>query len=275
LAFSISASIGGTPKAADVLTITVTDAALPSGKQLITYVVKSGDTLAKIAAGLAADATANTHLTAAKITATVPTGTSNVLLESQSPSVIHTTYSKSVGSGGTETITLTSTYYGSDSTLFNHELAQDWTNFNALSPCGTESNPESGIFSQRQDAKGNYFCDGSDGQLDGLNTTEPTAEMPYSKYANNQAVLSDTTYSYGDIFASNHEIFAEEFAVLVSKTDAYFSEGPDINQNNPQSRDYYINNNTSFECTLAVISNMASGGVLPTTEQWPNSCPLN
>jgi RHS repeat-associated protein len=100
--FVENAVVGGTKTTGNILTITVSDAALSGGQTAINYTVLAGDTLTTMATGLKNAINANAGLTAAGITAT-SAGTSITI---KSTSANATTYSQSVNSGATATISL-------------------------------------------------------------------------------------------------------------------------------------------------------------------------
>ncbi|MBS1955293.1 MAG: LysM peptidoglycan-binding domain-containing protein [Cyanobacteria bacterium SZAS-4] len=102
------ATIGGTKTTGDVITLTVFDAGLPSGKQAIPYTVLAGDTLTTIATGVAAAVNANTNLQNSGITAT-STG-AVVTLQSKSPN--STTYRQSFNSTATENMLIAPAKFG-------------------------------------------------------------------------------------------------------------------------------------------------------------------
>ena len=97
-----TAVIGGSKTTGDVLTLTVFDGGLSTGSEPVSYAVLSGDTLASIAAGLAASVNADTSLQAINVSAT----SNSTVVYITSASAHATTYSQSVSSGATETITL-------------------------------------------------------------------------------------------------------------------------------------------------------------------------
>jgi len=100
-----TAVIGGSKTTGNTLTVNVFDQALSGGKETVSYSVLSGDTLTSIAAALASAINGDSNLSAIGVSAT---SNSTVLaIESLSPNV--TTYSQSVSSGATETITLGTT----------------------------------------------------------------------------------------------------------------------------------------------------------------------
>ncbi len=97
-----TATIGGTVTVGNVLTLTANDSGLPGGTQNASYTVVGGDTLAKIATGLAAAINANTNMAAIGIV-----GYSNGAVVSMSTSPGNTTsFTSSLSGGSTETITL-------------------------------------------------------------------------------------------------------------------------------------------------------------------------
>lgn len=98
---TVRGTMGGTVTAGNVMSITVTDSALPGGTQTVNYTVVGGDTLTTIAAGISASVNSNSNLSVAGITAK----SSGTIFSLFSQSQNTTTYSASVG-GGTETISL-------------------------------------------------------------------------------------------------------------------------------------------------------------------------
>ena len=97
-----TAAIGGTKSTGDVLTISVYDAGLSGGQESVSYTVQSSDTLAGMASGMASAINADSALSAIGVTATVVSTVVNI----KSASTNATTYSQSVSSGGTETVTM-------------------------------------------------------------------------------------------------------------------------------------------------------------------------
>ena len=97
-----TALVGGTVTAGNVLTITVYDAGLTGGQQSVSYTVVSGDTATTIATGSKTAITGNSSLSAIGVTAT----SSSTVVNIKSTSQNLTTYSGSISSGGTETLTL-------------------------------------------------------------------------------------------------------------------------------------------------------------------------
>lgn len=97
-----TAALGGTVTAGNTVTITVYDPALTGGSKAITYTVVSGDTLNSIAAGLASAINADTALQAVAVSAT----STNSIVNLKSASINNTTYTASVSSGATESISL-------------------------------------------------------------------------------------------------------------------------------------------------------------------------
>ena len=103
-----SATIGGSKTTGNTLTITVHDAGLSGGQKSKTYTVLSGDTLATIAAGLAALINGDSALQTIGVSAS----SASTLITLTSTSVNVTTYSESTSGGATETITLGANTYG-------------------------------------------------------------------------------------------------------------------------------------------------------------------
>ena len=100
-----TAAIAGTKSTGDQLSITVFDAGLSGGSKTDSYTVLSGDTLSSICAGLASVINGDSSLSAIGVSATAV----STVLNLKSSSVNCTTYSQSVSSGATETITLSPT----------------------------------------------------------------------------------------------------------------------------------------------------------------------
>ena len=100
--FVENATIGGTKKTGDILTITVKDSALAGGSKNVNYTVLAADTLTTIATAIKNAINADASLTAIGVTST-SVGT-NITIKSTS--VNATTYAQSVNAGSTETITL-------------------------------------------------------------------------------------------------------------------------------------------------------------------------
>ncbi|MBP6350409.1 MAG: LysM peptidoglycan-binding domain-containing protein [Candidatus Obscuribacter sp.] len=100
--FVESASIGGTKKTGDILTITVKDPALAGGSKNVNYTVLAADTLTTIATAIKNAINADASLTAIGVSST-SVGT-NITIKSTSANA--TTYAQSVNAGSTETITL-------------------------------------------------------------------------------------------------------------------------------------------------------------------------
>ena len=94
-----TATVAGTVASGFAQSITVTDAALPGGNQVVSYTTQTGDTTASIASQLASLINANANLSALRVTA----ASSGSVLKMSSSSV-NTTYSKTVT--GAVTITL-------------------------------------------------------------------------------------------------------------------------------------------------------------------------
>lgn len=100
--FVENAMIGGTKSTGNILTITVSDAALSGGSTAINYTVLAGDTLTTMATGMKNAINANAGLTAAGITAT----SAGTTITIKSTSANATTYSQSTSVGATATIAL-------------------------------------------------------------------------------------------------------------------------------------------------------------------------
>lgn len=96
------ARLAGTITAGNILTLTVTDSALPGGSKAINYTVVGGDTLSTIATKMAAAVTADTDMQNAGICASA--NAAIVSVKSSSPNV--TSYGSSTSGGATTTITL-------------------------------------------------------------------------------------------------------------------------------------------------------------------------
>lgn len=96
------ARLAGTITAGNILTLTVTDSALPGGSKAINYTVVGGDTLSTIATKMAAAVTADTDMQNAGICASA--NAAIVSVKSSSPSV--TSYASSTSGGASTTITL-------------------------------------------------------------------------------------------------------------------------------------------------------------------------
>lgn len=96
------ARLAGTITAGNVLTLTVTDSALPGGSKAINYTVVGGDTLSTVATKMAAAVTADTDMQNAGICASANAAV--VSVKSSSPNV--TSYAASTSGGATTTITL-------------------------------------------------------------------------------------------------------------------------------------------------------------------------
>ena len=97
-----TALIAGTATVGNVVTITVQDAALTGGQEVVNYTVVTGDTLTSIATKLAAAITADVNLQTLGVNATATS--TLVKMRSVSPNI--TTYVPSTSGGATETITL-------------------------------------------------------------------------------------------------------------------------------------------------------------------------
>jgi hypothetical protein len=95
-----SIAIGGTKTTGDV--ITVTDAGLSGGQEVVNYTVLSSDTVSSIASGIAAAINSDVNLQGIGVSAT----SAGTVVNIKSTSVNATTYSESTSAGATETITL-------------------------------------------------------------------------------------------------------------------------------------------------------------------------
>jgi RHS repeat-associated protein len=109
-------TIGGSATAGDVLTMTVFDTGLSGGQQSVNYTVQTGDTLATIAQALSLAVNANANLQAIGLSAAWYTPTwmpsTSPQVSIQSNSTNPTTYTVSVSSGASETMTLASSSNG-------------------------------------------------------------------------------------------------------------------------------------------------------------------
>jgi RHS repeat-associated protein len=97
-----NAVIGGTKTTGDTLTITVHDSGLSGGQESVNYTVGSSDTLTTIASALAAAINADTNLQGIGVAAT----SASTVVSIKSTSTNATTYTESVSTGATETISL-------------------------------------------------------------------------------------------------------------------------------------------------------------------------
>ncbi|HEY9754985.1 MAG TPA: RHS repeat-associated core domain-containing protein [Oculatellaceae cyanobacterium] len=95
--------IGGTVTAGDTVTITVSDPGLSGGTESVAYSVQSGDTLASISAKLAASITSDSNLLTLGVNAV--SNSNSIFIKSTSNNI--TTYSSTISSGGTETVSFT------------------------------------------------------------------------------------------------------------------------------------------------------------------------
>ncbi|HEY9755253.1 MAG TPA: LysM peptidoglycan-binding domain-containing protein [Oculatellaceae cyanobacterium] len=93
-------AIGGTKTTGDSVTMSVCDSGLSSGKETVTYTVQSSDNLTSIASGLVAAINADTNLSNIGISATA----NSTVVFITSTSLNLTTYSSSLNSGATETL---------------------------------------------------------------------------------------------------------------------------------------------------------------------------
>ena len=100
--FTELASVGGSKTTGDVMTIKVYDPALAGGTETVTYTVLAGDTLTTIATGIKSAINADAHLITLGATAT----SAGQVVAIKSTSTNATTYTQSVSTGATETITL-------------------------------------------------------------------------------------------------------------------------------------------------------------------------
>jgi len=98
----LTAVIGGTVTAADVLTVTVFDRGISSGSRAVSYTVQAGDSLDTIASSLAAAINAENALSNEGISASSVGPVLNILSRSRNL----TTASQSVSPGATETIAM-------------------------------------------------------------------------------------------------------------------------------------------------------------------------
>lgn len=89
----------------DTVSITVQDSGLPAGQEVVNFVTVTGDTAAKVAAGLTAAINADANLKAIGVSAKKTTESSKQVVNISSVSPNTTSYSGSVNSGGTETLT--------------------------------------------------------------------------------------------------------------------------------------------------------------------------
>src|SRR5262249_3271667 len=121
------------------------------------------------------------------------------------------------------------------SNIYADLLAQDWTNLNGLTNCGT-----GGIFNGRQDFNANYICTG------GTHNALPLQ----SSYTgdNNEEVLED---GFGNRFTLNGEIFANNEAEIASASD-----------NAPGGVEVYFTQNR-FSCTTYLVKSLMQTGALP------------
>ena len=100
---SETATLGGTATTGDVVTLTVSDAALPGGSQAIPYTVKSTDTsLTILGSSIAKAVNANLNLDNLGVSASAASG----VITLKSTSANATTYARTLSGGATETVTL-------------------------------------------------------------------------------------------------------------------------------------------------------------------------
>ena len=100
-----TAVVGGSKHTGDTLNVTAYDSGLSGGQETVSYVVQSSDTLTTIATGVKNAINADTNLSTIGVTAT----SSGAVVFIKSASVNATTYSQTVSTSATETITLAST----------------------------------------------------------------------------------------------------------------------------------------------------------------------
>jgi RHS repeat-associated protein len=100
-----AATVGGTPHTGDVLTITAYDSYLSGGQKSDSYTVRSTDTLATIASGLTSAINADSTLSSFGISAT----SSSTVIWLHWPTNKPDSFSTSVSSGATETLTVSPT----------------------------------------------------------------------------------------------------------------------------------------------------------------------
>ncbi|HEY9684034.1 MAG TPA: RHS repeat-associated core domain-containing protein [Oculatellaceae cyanobacterium] len=116
-----TSTISGTATTGDILTLTVHDTGLPGGQESVNYTVQTGDTLATISQSLALAINSDTNLQGIGVSAAwyVPTWvpSTSPVVSIQSNSSNATTYTASVSSGATETLTLAASSNG---------LVQQW-----------------------------------------------------------------------------------------------------------------------------------------------------
>ncbi len=125
------ATIGGSPTASDVLTITVTDAGIGGGSKAKNYTVQGGDTLEDIAQGLADAINADSELEDLAITAKAI----DKVISLNTAAGNTTSFSQSTSGGATETITLVS---GLElTTEFDHDTVGNATS--VTNPRGDET----------------------------------------------------------------------------------------------------------------------------------------
>lgn len=108
---SLTITVGGTPQAGNVVTLTVNDPALSPNPQAVSYTVQAGNTTTNVASGLATAINANANLAARNITAT----SSGAVVTLQVKTGNATTYSKTTT--GTVTLTVPNPGYGTGGNL--------------------------------------------------------------------------------------------------------------------------------------------------------------
>lgn len=210
-------TIGGTVTIGNVLTITVHDAGLSGGQKSDSYTVASGDTLAKIAAGLANAINVDTALSALGIVAYV---NGAVLSLSTSPGNA-TTFTGSTSSGATETLSFLAgknltTGYGYDSVGNVNSVTDPNTNqvtflFDALRRLTqrTEPAPFSYVTKYGYDANSNP-----------LNVQRQTGGTPAWQVYSTTYSLSDKPLSYVDPANNSTTVGYDSFDRPQTVTDA-------------------------------------------------------
>ena len=101
---SQTVTVGGSATATDTVSLKITDPVIETGSQIVTYVVKAGDTLSLVAAGLAAAITQSPNLEAAGFSATSNAAVVTVKTPEQDQDPVITQWAT-----GNETVTLSGT----------------------------------------------------------------------------------------------------------------------------------------------------------------------
>ncbi len=269
----------GTPQLGDRLTVTFSNSNLPGGFESVDYTVGAGDTMLSIAEGLSAAINTNSDLLAAGFNATVEdlNPAYNILVDSTGGG--STSVLTSVSSGSTETLTTVNDSLVSNSKAFLDALAVDFKAMNALPACsyypfGTTypSAYSPGLFSDKKDPLGNYFCDHNSDPL--VPDSPGNGEHLQGSYAG-MTTRQALEEAYPEFFnptdekVERREIFAEEIGPAVfNYLDLYYYEGPNANTANPAAIDSYFSYNGglpySFLCTKHVTNTLATTGKLPT-----------